>query len=313
MARGLSHWSHRFPRCETFRLYGRGEAGVCCDVDGVGLGPLKLVERAEKSYFVRPVEDIIQMLEAAYGPLPGAVAEDLVLKIVGIARSLNGGNMTQAMLKTLYLRLPEIPAENMAKMGRGVMLPERAAAEEALNKALLLSFAENRAVEKAEMATSELEKAGFNINQARDLLGRWVAELMGHFSGSHNTQAYGKGHIITGNATYYNPPRGARTASGESFDPNGQKAAMYQPDIHMGDVVRVQLQSDPSRYIDVTVNDHGPFAIGSDGHAERPLRAHPENVIDLTRRSFRDLTGNPKIGKVPVVVTKISEKKKRKP
>jgi hypothetical protein len=147
-----------FYGCQTFRLYKRGEAGICCDVDGLSLGPVRLVERAGKAYFVRPAEDIILALEAAYGPLGQAVADDLAQKIVGIARSLNGGELTHAMLKTLYLRLPEIPAENFAKMNgvvRGKVDPrkkvmtaaERVAAENAardlavgLSKALLQSL-----------------------------------------------------------------------------------------------------------------------------------------------------------------------------
>jgi hypothetical protein len=166
-----------FPYCQTFRLYERGEAGICCDVDGVALGPLKLVERAEESYFLRPAEDVIQALEAAYGLLPEAVAETLALKIVGIARSLNAGELFYAQLKTLYLRLPEIPAENFAKIQRAAMqksdpgrrvdmtaAAEISAGEMAaeLSKALLLCLPENGAKVNSAVAKGGVNNGGGN-------------------------------------------------------------------------------------------------------------------------------------------------------
>jgi len=107
-----------------------------------------------------------------------------------------------------------------------------------------------------------------------------------------------------GDATYYTPHPGTTMASGAPFDPNANAAAMFQKDVKMGDHVRVQLQSDPSRSIDVIVNDTGPFLRGPDNKAVRPYQAAPGNVIDLTRHAFEALAGDVSIGRVPVIVTK---------
>ena len=108
---------------------------------------------------------------------------------------------------------------------------------------------------------------------------------------------------ISGNATYYNLP-GNKTASGEKFDPNSYSGAMFQkPGIHLGDCVNVQLQSDPSKSVNVRINDHGPFERDENGKPLRPLRADPEIVIDLTPTAFTALTGSLKEGKVAVTVT----------
>lgn len=108
---------------------------------------------------------------------------------------------------------------------------------------------------------------------------------------------------FSGEATYYNLP-GNNTASGAPFDPNADAAAMYQKGVRLGDQVRVELQSDPSRSVDVIVNDTGPFARGSDGRALRPLQADPRTIIDLTPHAFKELTGDLRQGRVPVTVIK---------
>jgi hypothetical protein len=108
---------------------------------------------------------------------------------------------------------------------------------------------------------------------------------------------------LTGFATFYNQP-GNRTASGRTFDPNGLTAAMTSDRAKIGDKVRVQLQSDPSRSVDVIINDTGPFERRPDGMVIRPLRPDPKIVIDLTPHAFDVLTGDKRaLGKVQVIVT----------
>jgi rare lipoprotein A (peptidoglycan hydrolase) len=110
--------------------------------------------------------------------------------------------------------------------------------------------------------------------------------------------------VIIGDATYYNLV-GNKTASGEEFDPQSNNAAMFQPGvIKIGDVVNVQLKSNPNVYVTVTINDTGPFARGSDGKAIIPLQPDPNIIIDLTPAVFRDLAGSTAVGRVPVIVTR---------
>jgi hypothetical protein len=155
-----------FPRCETYRLYKRGGAGICCDVDGVSLGPVKLVvrvdEEAAKRYSICPAEVLAEALTMAYGPLPGEVMVYLAQGIRRVAESLEDGNVPLAMIKAVHLKFPEIAAENIAKMaaselakanlGRGkkMIVAEKAVAEifagemaAVLGKALLLSSAKS--------------------------------------------------------------------------------------------------------------------------------------------------------------------------
>ena len=129
-----------FPGCETYRLYKRGEAGICCDEEGVSLGPIALVTRSGAHYFVGPEEDMRDALKAAYGPLSADRLEYLACGVVGVARSLNKGDFAIAMIKALHLRLPEIAGERLAKMERA------------------------------------FGKANFNSDEPRDWRGRWTAD-----------------------------------------------------------------------------------------------------------------------------------------
>ena len=114
----------------------------------------------------------------------------------------------------------------------------------------------------------------------------------------------GSNTVFSGYATYYDLP-GNKTASGVMLDANADTAAMFQKQgIKLGDTVRVHLQSDPSKYIDVKVNDSGPFLRDARGKAKIPLQPDPNVIIDLTRKAFEDLAGDKKLGKVKVYVTK---------
>jgi hypothetical protein len=107
---------------------------------------------------------------------------------------------------------------------------------------------------------------------------------------------------LSGNATFYSLP-GQRTATGRLFDPDSMVAAMRSDKVRPGTKVRVQLRDDPSRYVDVTIDDTGPFERGPDGRAVRPLPPDPSIVIDLTPRAFQALTGDMSLGRVHVIVT----------
>ena len=79
---------------------------------------------------------------------------------------------------------------------------------------------------------------------------------------------------------------------------------MYQKGVKIGDKVRVSRTDDPSKYVDVTVNDTGPFQRGPDGKASRPLQADPKTVVDLTPSAFKKLAGSLGKGRISVTVTK---------
>jgi hypothetical protein len=116
------------------------------------------------------------------------------------------------------------------------------------------------------------------------------------------------GPQLTGSASFYNPGAGTPTASSMGFDPTFYGAAMYgRPGFRLGDIVRVQLQDDPTRFVDVRVNDTGPFAVDARGHLVRPLRPNPDRVIDPTPAAMEALVGSnyANIGLVRVTVTKL--------
>jgi rare lipoprotein A (peptidoglycan hydrolase) len=113
---------------------------------------------------------------------------------------------------------------------------------------------------------------------------------------------------LRGKASFYNPQRGSDRALPGGFDPDVYGAAMYgRPGFRLGDVVRVQLQDDPTRFVDVHVNDTGPFALDALGKLIRPLQPNPDRIIDLTPAAMEALVGPSyaSIGIVRVTVTKL--------
>ncbi len=111
----------------------------------------------------------------------------------------------------------------------------------------------------------------------------------------------------SGDATYYNLP-GAKTASGQRFDPNRMTAAMTAEKAKLGQTVNVtytyqdERGKTVTRTISVVVNDRGPFARNADGKPPHPLRPDPRGVIDLTPAAFRQLVGTLSVGRVHVTV-----------
>ena len=102
--------------------------------------------------------------------------------------------------------------------------------------------------------------------------------------------------VLHGYATVYNKNlAGNRTATGDVYDPSKMTGAVLPGTIPLGSTVTVTLDSDPSRSIDVYVNDHGLY------HTQSGL-PYPGRVIDLSTAAFKALTGKP-VGKVMVTVT----------
>lgn len=103
-----------------FRLTSRGCDGLCCDVRGVALGPVALVEAAEANgrrvYRVRPAEEIARTLALAYDPF---APDDLARRLSSLdvaARALEAGDMAKAMVATVLLKLPSLSDEAIAKL-----------------------------------------------------------------------------------------------------------------------------------------------------------------------------------------------------
>jgi RHS repeat-associated protein len=100
--------------------------------------------------------------------------------------------------------------------------------------------------------------------------------------------------VFGGRATVYNAKPGALTASGQPFDPTAFTAAAPKDLVPiLGTTVTVEYyqEGQPIAVIEVVVNDRGPYAVDSQGHAIYPLRPNPTNVIDLTPAAMQALTG----------------------
>jgi rare lipoprotein A (peptidoglycan hydrolase) len=67
-------------------------------------------------------------------------------------------------------------------------------------------------------------------------------------------------------------------------------------------IVTVTLDSDPSRSVDVYVNDHGLYEMVTNPDGSRSRRPLSGRVIDLSSAAFKALTGTA-YGKVMVTVT----------
>jgi hypothetical protein len=105
-----------------FRLTKRGGDALCCDLRGVALGPVALVEVAEANgrrvYRVRPAEEIARTLALAYDPF---TPDDLARRLSGLevaARALEAGDMAKAAVATVLLKLPPLSADAIAKLAR---------------------------------------------------------------------------------------------------------------------------------------------------------------------------------------------------
>jgi rare lipoprotein A (peptidoglycan hydrolase) len=114
--------------------------------------------------------------------------------------------------------------------------------------------------------------------------------------------------VFSGEATYYDLP-GAKTASGQKFDPNRTAAAMTADKAKLGETVTVTYAHPDKKgntvtnSISVVANDRDPFYRDANGKANIPLQPAPGRVIDLTPAAFIKLVGTIKPGNVHVTVT----------
>ncbi len=146
--------------------------------------------------------------------------------------------------------------------------------------------------------------------------GRWLSRDPAGEDGGINLYAYVAGDPLNfvdidglsttyyGQATYYNLP-GSSTASGVPFDPNALAGAMTAEKVPIGSNVTVNYTSPngTTSSCRVDINDRGPFARNPDGAPIHPLQPDPKDIIDLTPRAFKQLTGSTTLGRVNVTVT----------
>jgi hypothetical protein len=85
------------------------EGGLWCGPDGLTLAGHPLLERTGKAFAPRPLPELQDAFDAAYGSDGGLEAAAYMPGLTGIARSLSKGDIPLAMIGSLLLKLPEVP------------------------------------------------------------------------------------------------------------------------------------------------------------------------------------------------------------
>lgn len=109
------------PFARSFCLVARGGAGLCCDADGVALGPVPLVDAVagasgRRSYHLRPMSQVARAMRLAYD----AASDDIERWQRGLAKVaelLTAGEIAQAGIRAVLLAFPEIEPAAMAQLG----------------------------------------------------------------------------------------------------------------------------------------------------------------------------------------------------
>jgi hypothetical protein len=103
------------------RLVPRGGAGLCCDEEGVALGPVPLIVASRdttgwRRYNARPAAEIAEALQLAFGPAPEDVVIRSVAAFARIAKYLTDGNQTLVAITAVRIGVPQIAPPHMAKL-----------------------------------------------------------------------------------------------------------------------------------------------------------------------------------------------------
>lgn len=125
--------------------------GVSCGTAGPSLGPVRLLRRTIAGFEPRPTAELDFVLSKAFSrPL---TMEKRVLELSVIARALDKGDLAQAMIATLHMRLPTLDEEQARRARRA----------------------------------ETLVKGGFDPDEPRDARGRWSSEGGNVFPSSANS------------------------------------------------------------------------------------------------------------------------------
>ena len=124
-----------FPIDYLYRLVDRGGAGLSCDAQGVALGSaelarLHLEEGCVRRCEVRSPEGLGQILKTAYGPQPDAVVQRLHRGLRRTAAWLESGDLCQAGVEAVMLRVPDLNSTGVAKLAELADLEKRGASWE---------------------------------------------------------------------------------------------------------------------------------------------------------------------------------------
>jgi hypothetical protein len=109
------------PFAAAVRLAKRGGPGLCCDADGVALGPVPRVEKTKDQgrprYRPRAAAEILHALGVAYGPLTPEAASRCASALGLATRALERGDLARASAAALHMLLPPLSSEALAKLG----------------------------------------------------------------------------------------------------------------------------------------------------------------------------------------------------
>jgi RHS repeat-associated protein len=134
------------------------------------------------------------------------------------------------------------------------------------------------------------QAGGYNTNMTQNVAQSDAQSDVERFYDSAEPASATKNEL-EGDASCYT---GKKLPDGSPFDPNGWSAAMYGKGTY-GKTVDVYYLDDEgnviSQALNVKVNDSGPFAVDSNGHAIFPLQPNPDRIIDLTPAVYQALTG----------------------
>ncbi|TWB37867.1 hypothetical protein [Nitrospirillum viridazoti] len=95
---------------------GPGGLGVSCTVEGSALAGVPLLAKGPGGFQARPAAEVAVLLKRAYvGAEPGAAIPPGLTKI---AAALNRGDLAQAMIRAVHLRLPELDWDAAVRLAR---------------------------------------------------------------------------------------------------------------------------------------------------------------------------------------------------
>ncbi|TWB77691.1 hypothetical protein FBZ87_103510 [Nitrospirillum amazonense] len=95
---------------------GPGGLGLSCTAEGVGLAGVPLLVKGAGGFQARPAAEVAVLLRRAYaGVEPGAAVLPGLTKI---ADALNRGDLAQAMIRAVHLRLPDLDWDAAVRLAR---------------------------------------------------------------------------------------------------------------------------------------------------------------------------------------------------
>lgn len=114
------------PIARNYRLVQRGGPGPSCDEDGIALGPISLLRRlggvGDVYWGVSPLDELREILEAAYGPQPTNIVERCHRGLGRAAHHLERGDAASAALEAVTLGLPGLTPNAMAELANVAVL-----------------------------------------------------------------------------------------------------------------------------------------------------------------------------------------------